>query len=49
VYDFEQYPGDIVTDKIGSILIVDDDEDILTAGRRARFRCDPAGYEFRAR
>ena len=33
MYDFEQYPGDIVTDKIGSILIVDDDEDILTAGR----------------
>ena len=33
MYDFEQFLGDIVTDKIGSILIVDDDEDILTAGR----------------
>jgi len=33
VYDFEQYRGGIVTDKIGNILIVDDDDDILTAGR----------------
>ncbi len=33
MYDFEQFRGDIVNDKIGNILIVDDDEDILTAGR----------------
>lgn len=33
MYDFEQYRGSIVTTKTGNILIVDDDEDILTAGR----------------
>jgi DNA-binding NtrC family response regulator len=33
VYDSEHFPGDIVTEKTGNILIVDDDEDILTAGR----------------
>jgi len=39
VYDFEQYSGGLV-DRTGTILIVDDDEDILTAGRlllRRRF------------
>jgi len=33
VYDFEHFRGDFVAEKSGSILIVDDDEDILTAGR----------------
>jgi DNA-binding NtrC family response regulator len=32
VYDFEQFAGGFV-DRIGTILIVDDDQDILTAGR----------------
>ena len=32
MYDFEQFAGGFV-DRIGTILIVDDDQDILTAGR----------------
>ena len=32
MYDFEQYSGGLV-DRTGTILLVDDDEDILTAGR----------------